>query len=333
MAARAETAVRRGSLARAPGLPLALALLVGLAVFPQLAPIYFVNVVSEALIFGLFATSLDLLVGYTGLVSFGHGAFLAMGAYTAGILAIRAGPSLLATYPAGVLGAGLLALVIGALSIRSGGVYFLMLTMAFSQMVFAAAFKWTWLTGGSNGLAGVPRPTLGLTQGSEFGSPQAFYYLVLVLFLASLVLLLRVVRSPFGSVLVGIRENESRMLAIGYNTWRYKLGAFTIAGLFGGLTGCLLASYNGFVSPNDALWTTSGLAIVMVIIGGTGTLWGPVLGSAFVLILQNVVSSRTDFWAWIMGVVFILFVLFARRGIAGLLAELGGLGGRRAWRS
>ena len=309
----------------------ALAAVAALLVFPFITPsVYLQNVLTEVLIFGIFAMSLDLLIGYTGLLSFGHAAFWGVGAYTAGIVATRYGDNLLVTLPAGVLAAGALAIPMGALSIRSSGIYFLMLTLAFSQMVYAAAWKWTWLTGGSNGLAGIPRPGLG-TAGLDFASPTAFYYLVLVFFLGSYLALRRLVASPLGASFVGVRENESRMRAVGYNTWRVKLASFVIAGLFGGLAGTLFSYYNGFVSPHDVYWTISGHAMIMVIIGGAGTLVGPVLGAGFFLILQNVVSSQTDRWPLIMGATFILFVLVARRGIVGIYREAVALG-RRAVR-
>jgi branched-chain amino acid transport system permease protein len=308
------------------------AVLAALLLFPLVSPpVYFQNVLTEVLIFGIFAMSLDLLIGYTGLVSFGHAAFFGVAAYAAGIVATRYTDNLLVTLPAGVLAAGLLALPIGALSIRSLGIYFLMLTLAFSQMVYAAAWKWTWLTGGSNGLAGIPRPTLG-SPGLDFSSVTTFYYLVLLFFVGSYLLLRRIVASPLGRAFVGVRENESRMRAVGYNTWLVKLAAFVIAGLFGGLAGTLFSYFNGFVSPHDVYWTTSGLVMIMVIIGGAGTLAGPVFGAALILILQNIVSTQTERWPLIMGATFILFVLVARRGIAGIYADTLGLA-RRAARS
>jgi len=291
-----------------------------LVIFPLVSPsIYFQNVLTEVLIFGIFAMSLDLLIGYTGLTSFGHAAFFGVAAYGAGIVATRYSDNMLVTMLAGVACAGLLALPMGALAIRSLGVYFLMLTLAFSQIVFAAAFKWTWLTGGSNGLAGIPRPDLGGMV--NFSSVTTFYYLVLGFFVAAYLLLRHVVASPLGHSFVGVRENESRMRAIGYNTWLVKLAAFTIAGLVGGVAGVLFSYFNGFVSPSEVHWSTSGLVMVMVIIGGAGTLLGPVLGAALVLIIQNIVSSQTDRWPLIMGLTFMFFVLGPRRGIAGLYQD------------
>lgn len=312
-------------------LVLGLAAIGVLLAFPYITPtVYLQNVLTEVLIFGIFAMSLDLLIGYTGLISFGHAAFYGVGAYAAGIVATRYTDNLFVTLAAGVAVAGLLAVAVGALSIRSSGIYFLMLTLAFSQMVYAAAWKWTWLTGGSNGLAGIPRPTLGLAGFEPFSTPTGFYYLVLVFFLGSYALLRRIVASPLGHSFVGIRENESRMAAIGYHTYRVKLASFVIGGLFAGLAGALFSYYNGFVSPHDVTWTVSGHAMIMVIIGGVGTLVGPVFGAAFFLILQNVVSSQTDRWPLIMGLAFIFFVLVARRGIAGIYQDAADLARRAA---
>jgi branched-chain amino acid transport system permease protein len=283
---------------------------------PPLGPPYLISVLSEIFIYAIFAMSLDLLIGYTGLMSLGHSAFFGMGAYAAGVVAGSVGPALPVTLVAALLAAGLLALALGGLAIRASGAYFLMLTLAFSQVVFAVAFKWTPVTGGSNGLTGFPRPTV---DGLDFSSPGSLYYLNLAAFALSLLVLRRLVASPLGSAFAGIRENEARMRSIGYVTWRYKLGAFVIAGLFAGLAGALISYYNKAVFPSDLHWTTSGLAMVMVIIGGSGTLYGPVLGAALVLVLQNVVSSLSERWTLIMGLIFIAFVLFARQGIAGLL--------------
>lgn len=304
-----------------------LALLLPLASPPR----YLVTVLTEVWIFAVFAMSLDLLMGYTGLASLGHAAYWGLGAYAAGIVAMRVSPSVFVAVPAGVLTAAVAALAIGALCIRTSGVYFLMLTLAFSQMVFAVAFKWTALTGGSNGLAGVPRfqvPGVDLSEGTTF------YYVSLGVCVLALLLLWTVARSPLGHTFVGIRENEARMRAIGYDTQRYKLASFVIAGTLAGLGGTLYVSYATFASPADVAWTTSGQAMIMVIVGGTGTLVGPALGAALVLLLQNWVSSLPtigDRWQLIMGLVFVGFVLFARGGIVGIFEDLvrASRGGRR----
>jgi branched-chain amino acid transport system permease protein len=298
-------------------------LLALLVVYPLVVPPYLLSVLTEILILGIFAMSLDLILGYTGLISFGHAAFFGVGAYVAGIAAVRLSPHLGVTLPLALLGAGLAALIIGYLCIRASGIYFLMLTLAFAQVLYAVAFKWTPVTGGSNGLSGIPRPTLGLLPGGgELSDPTRFYLLVLLAFLLVYYGLRRVVASPFGRTLVGIRENEARMSAIGCDVARFKLAAFVLAGVLAGLSGALMTYLNVFVSPAQLNWTTSGQVLVMVIIGGAGTLTGPVLGAALVLLLQNFVSAQTDRWPMIMGAVFIIFVLVARFGLIGLWDRL-----------
>lgn len=292
-----------------------------LVVFPWLPFSYAQAVLTDVLIFGLFAMSLDLLLGYTGLVSFGHAAFFGVGAYVAGLVGIHVGPELYLTFPAAIAAAAVTALVIGFFSIRTSGVYFLMLTLAFSQMVYAAIFKAP-LTGGSNGLAGIPRPTLGF--GPSLGDSTVFYYLVLIVFGLSYWLLTRLVGAPFGRSLRGIKENDSRMRAVGYSVQRYKLAAFVIAGAFAGAAGALRAYFNFFIAPDTLYWTTSGTALVMVIIGGAGTLLGPVLGAGLVLVLQNLISSYTERWPLLLGAIFILFVLRAPNGLMGILDRVAG---------
>lgn len=303
---------------------LVVALVAALAMFPLVnPPRYLVTVFTEVMIFAIFAMSLDLLLGYTGLASLGHAAFFGIGAYTAGIAAKSLSASVLAAVPLGVLAAGLGALLIGALCIRTSGVYFLMLTLAFGQMVFAIAFKWTWLTGGSNGLSGVPRLDL-LGFDLSGGAGANYYYLSLLGFACSLWLLWVIVRSPLGRTFVGIRENEGRMRAIGYNTVLYKLSAFVIAGLFAGFAGALYIGFNRSITPGEVSWAQSGQVMIMVIIGGAGTLVGPVLGAALELLLKNWVSSLPmigERWQIIMGLIFVGFVLFARRGMLGIFED------------
>jgi branched-chain amino acid transport system permease protein len=197
-----------------------------------------------------------------------------------------------------------------------------MVTLAFAQMLYSVAINWSAVTGGSDGLAGVPRPSLGFGPLSlSFGSRQSFYYLILGAALLAWWLLRRIINSPFGWTLRGIRENEARMRALGYNTFRFKMAAFIIAGALAGLAGLLFAHSQFIASPENLYWTTSGQVMIMVIVGGAGTLSGPIFGAATVRLLRNYISSATDRWETLMGVVFILFVLFARRGIMGLFAS------------
>jgi branched-chain amino acid transport system permease protein len=289
---------------------------VALALVPLGAPRYLTATLTEILIFTVFAMSLDLLVGYAGLVSLGHAAFFGIAAYAAGLLGVRGGAALLLSLPAGIVVAAAAALIVGVFALRAAGVYFLMLTLAFAQMAFAVAHQWAGLTGGTNGLSGIPRPAL---PGVDLGATVPFYYLVLLMSVAATAALVRLTASPFGAALVGIRVNESRMRVLGFDTFRVKLTAFVVAGAAAGLSGVLYAYYNGFVSPDVLYWTTSGQVLIMVLLGGTGTLMGPAVGAAVVLLGQNLVSSYTERWTLILGAVFIVAVRAAPRGLLGLL--------------
>jgi branched-chain amino acid transport system permease protein len=318
-------------------------LALGLAViYPHLASLYFQSLAIEVLIFAIFAMSLDLLLGYTGLPSFGHAAFFGLGAYIVAYVSSRSELALdltgnvLITLPLVMLGTGLIALLIGFFALRTTGIYFLMITLAFGQMLFSVAIRWSNVTGGSDGLAGVPRPNIGLGPlNYDFNSRVSFYYLVLLFFLLSWWLLRRVVDSPFGWTLRGIRENEQRMRALGYNTFRFKMAAFVIAGTFAGLAGMLLVQFFRHASPENLFWTMSGQVLIMLIVGGAGTLSGPILGAVIIRLFPNFASSYTDRWQTLLGLVFILFVLFAPKGVIGLLRASGpeqGTGGPLNWR-
>ena len=289
------------------------ALVVAIAAFPRFAGNYEVRLLQEILIWGIFAMSLDLLMGYTGMVSFGHSAFFGIGGYTAALL-LPAYPGVLTALVLPALVAALAALVIGFFSIRVSGVYFIMLTLAFSQMFFAYTFQSSWV-GAEDGIVGIPRVAV---LGVNTARPWGFHgYLLAVVGLAAL-FLWSVVRSPFGHVLRGIHENEARMRAVGYAVDRYKLLALVIAGTVAGIAGALYTQLVGSITPSAFFWTTSGEALLMVIIGGTGTLGGAVLGAAAFILLQSTVSSYTERWMLILGLTFILFVLFAPGGIVGL---------------
>ena len=306
-----------------PAFALAVPIVLLLLSVPLVGSTFVVKTLTEVLIFGIFAMSLDLLLGYTGLVSFGHAAFFGVGAYAAGYLAKELTPNILIVLPLAVLLTAVAALLIGFLTVRLSGVYFLMLTLAFGQMMYALADRWTAVTGGSNGLASIPRPQFSVGPATLLiEDANAGYLLVLACFLLTVAILRGVVRSHFGHVLAGIRENEARLQSIGYDTMRFKLLVFMLAGMFAGVAGVLYAGYNRFVSTSDLYWTSSGQVLIMVVVGGAGTLVGPVLGAAMVLLLQNFVSSATDRWPSIMGLIFILFVFGARRGLFGILFDL-----------
>jgi branched-chain amino acid transport system permease protein len=258
--------------------------------------------------------SLDLLMGYAGMVSLGHSAFFGVGGYVAALALVKS-PGAVSGLLLPAAAAALAALVIGYFSIRVSGVYFIMLTLAFSQMFYAVTFQAAWL-GAEDGIVGVPRlAALGL----DTAQPLQFHLYLVGLVSVGALCLWRIVRSPFGHVLRGIHENEPRMEAVGYAVNRYKLLAFVIAGTVAGVAGALYTQLVGSITPDAFLWTTSGEALLMVIIGGTGTLGGSMLGAAAFILLQSLVSSYTERWMLILGLTFILLVLFAPGGVVGAL--------------
>lgn len=304
-----------------------------LVVVPYTLTEFGILLLTQVLIFGLFAASLDLLVGFTGMPSLGHATYFGIGGYTAGLVAEKlTGNGPLAIIIAVVI-AALVALPTGWLAVRTRGIYFLMLTLAFSQLLFSLATTWTPVTGGSNGLVGLPSPELlPGDEGQTLIDDRALYYYVLGAFLIGYWVLRRVVRSPFGRTLVGIRENEARMRSIGYGVTGYKLAAFCIAGAVGGYAGALFAQHARFVTPETAAFEQSALALIMVIIGGAGTLYGPVLGAVVVVLLRDELSTRFENWELVLGVVFVAIVYLLPRGIGGLFGAAGGRRLQQLWR-
>ncbi|HEV8230554.1 MAG TPA: branched-chain amino acid ABC transporter permease [Candidatus Limnocylindria bacterium] len=277
---------------------------------------YATTILRDMLVLAILALSLDLLVGSAGMPSLGHAAYFGAGAYAAAIAGQRLGSdSLLVGLGAAILVSAALALLIGVVAVRAAGIFFLMLTLAFAQMVFALAFQAADITGGSNGFSGVRRPTL---LGLDFNSPDALFQLVAVVFLLVLLLVWRVRSSTYGRALVGLRENERRMRALGYDTTRLRLSAFVLAGAVAGLAGALSAYSIRFVSPNDVGVARSVEAFVSVLIGGASTLLGPVVGAVVVLYIERVLPSSIAFAETVLGLVFIVFVLAARQGIVGV---------------
>src|ERR671933_447610 len=292
------------------GVALLIALVLPQVVYPGLA----LNV----LLWGLFALSLDLLLGFGGLLSFGHAAFWGGAGYAAGIAAKRLELPFPLAALCGVGVALLLALPFGYLSIRRKGIYFAMVTLAFAQMVYYVANEWRPVTGGENGLQGIPRTFPGLA----LGDPLAFYYAALPLVVFGYWLAYRVVHSPFGYVLMAIRDNEARAQALGYPTRRYLLMAFLLSAGLSGLAGALFALGHGFAALELVHWSTSGLVVLMTILGGIGTLWGGIVGAAVVVLLRDWLSTWTDAWGVVTGLIFIVIVLSFRRGIWGTLLHL-----------
>jgi branched-chain amino acid transport system permease protein len=278
---------------------------------------YPLTLLTQAAIIAILAMSLDVLLGYTGLPSLGHAAYFGIAAYAVGILTTEYQCSFLTCLVSGVALAALTAAVFGLLAIRASGTYFLMITLALGMVVWGLAFRWVSMTKGDNGIAGVPRPELGLPW--SLSAPLPFFYFALAAAVAAWAVLGLLVRSPFGMGLQGIRESESRMRALGYNVWLHKYLAFVIAGAFAGFAGVFWAYYNGFVSPADVQLVTSVETLLMVALGGPGTLAGPALGATIIVFLKNFVSVYTKRWLLILGAVYIGVILFAPRGVLGAL--------------
>jgi branched-chain amino acid transport system permease protein len=293
-----------------------LAFAVALLALPPFLSSYMLSLITQALIWSMLAMSLDLMLGYTGLSSLGHAAYLGLGAYAVGILTTRHGANFWVTLGAGVLVATLVAAVFGLVALRATNVYFLMITLALGMTVWGLAQRWVSLTSGDNGISGVPRPK-GLPW--ALTDTLSFYYFVLVAFVVAFLVLWTVVRSPFGHTLVGIRESESRMRTLGYHVWLHKYVGFVIAGAVGGYAGVFWAYYNGFVSPADAELATSVEILLMVALGGRGTLFGPALGAVVIVLMKNLVSVYTHRWLLILGAVYIGTIVYAPEGIVGAL--------------
>ena len=290
-----------------------------LALFlPVLLPSYYLGLVTKMLIFALFAMSLDLLIGYTGLASLGHAAFFGLGAYTVGLLVMKAHVSPWIAFPAGIAVATLGGLGFALLALRARGSYLLMITLALAQVIWGIAFGWRTLTGGDDGLPGIPRPTFFIPLTND----TPFYYFVLLMVTLATALLVAIVSSPFGHALRGIRDSESRMQALGFNVWRHQVVAFVLAAAFAGLAGCLYVYHNRFVSPDFLHVVNSAEALIMVILGGVGTLLGPAIGAAVIIFLEDFISSQTQHWLLCLGIIYVVTTLFAPKGLIGLSRDL-----------
>ncbi|MBI2216605.1 MAG: branched-chain amino acid ABC transporter permease [Candidatus Rokubacteria bacterium] len=287
-----------------------------LAVLPWVLARHQLSILVDLLIFGLFAMSLDLIMGYTGMVSFGHAAYFGLGAYGSALLLIHFQPPVPVALLAGALLAGAVAVPVGWFSTRATGIYFAMLTLAFAQLLYTVAYKWRDLTGGSDGIAGVPKTTL-FWGGPSLADPHAFYWLVAACLVVSLRACRALTRSPFGRALEAIRENERRFVSLGRDARPFKVVVFVIAALFAGLAGALFAPFRGFASPEVMFWVLSGQALMMVITGGIGTLVGPVIGAMVFLLIQEVLSSYTEHWMIFTGAIFVLMVIFLPGGLVG----------------
>lgn len=294
-------------------------LVLGLALAFCLPWLIYPPVALDIAAWALFAVALDLLLGYTGLLSFGHAAFWGSSAYATGIIAIETGMPFYVAVLGGAVVAALIALPIALLSVRRTGIYFAMVTLAFAQLTYFVANQWRSVTGGENGLQGIPREAFGWDLGDSF----YFYYAALPLLLAGLLVAWRVVYSPFGRVMVAIRENPARARALGYPVNRYKVGVFVISAFLAGVAGGVYAVGHGFASLQEVYWTTSGKVVVMNILGGMGTLWGPVLGAGIIVVLEDYLATAgIDAVGVVTGVIFVVTVLVFRRGIWGTARHL-----------
>jgi branched-chain amino acid transport system permease protein len=294
---------------------LALAAVAGLGL-AAVAPPYYVQLSVLALIFALLAMSLNLLMGYTGLTSFGHAAYFGVAAYATAILAVRYGAGFWIAAGGAVAAAAATGALFGLLAIWSRGVYFLLITMALGQVTWGLAYRWTSLTGGDNGLPGVLRPGLVLVW--PLSDVRGYFLFTLLVVALAFLFLTVIIESPFGYALRGIRESESRMRTLGYPVGGYKYVAFVLSATFAGVAGVLYAYYNGFVSPLDLHVSVSAQTLLMVILGGAGTVSGPVIGAGLLVFLQNLLSTFTRRWMGVLGIIYIVVVLFAPDGLVGL---------------
>ena len=299
--------------------PLLLFLLLLPPILQAVGEDFYVGVANRVLVFALAATSLNLILGYGGMVSFGHAAFVGMGAYTAGIAMNAGWMSAWATWPLAFAVGGVLALAIGAISLRTQGVYFIMITLAFAQMLYYLMVSLK-AYGGEDGLPLPGRATVGL--GLDLNNDTHFYYVLLAVFVAVFLALHRLVNARFGHILQAIRENETRMLALGFAVFRFKLAAFTLAGALAGLAGALLANQGGFVSPSAMQWSQSGMLMIMVILGGVGHLYGGLAGAAVFLLLEEVLVAHTIHWQFGLGAMLLAVVLLAPNGLMSLGTRL-----------
>jgi branched-chain amino acid transport system permease protein len=299
-----------------------LLIIAALALFPfVITNRFYISLVNEMLIYGLLAMSLDVLLGYTGLLSFMHNAYLGISAYVVGLVLIHISPtSLWMACLAGILFATLVALPVGWVQVRTGGLAFALLTLAFGMMFHTIVWKWYGLTGGDDGLMGMPNPSITLF-GWEIGDsedPTVMYLFTLSIVLICFILTRRIIHSPFGAVLEAIRENEERAAFVGINVRRFKLFGWLLACMLAGVAGALFILYKGYIGPTTMSAFAGAGVLMMVLLGGMGTLWGPLVGAAIFIYIQDYISTMTEHWEIYLGIVVILLVLFMPTGFVGL---------------
>ena len=290
-----------------------------LLVMPPFYTSYWVTLLTQMLIFAILAMSLDILLGYTGLSSFGHAGFFGVAGYVVAILSTRYKMGFLFCFISGISMSILISMIFGFLVAHATGVSFLIITLALGMVLWGLAFRWVTMTGGDNGISGIARPDIGLPLALK--DPLTFYYVVLVFFLIAMVLMAIFVRSPFGHSLKGVRESESRMRVLGYHSWLHKYLAYVVSAAFAGFAGVFWAYFNGFISPFDMDLNASIEIVLMVILGGPGTLIGPALGAGIIIFLKNFISAYTQRWLLILGTIYILTILYAPQGLITLLKD------------
>jgi branched-chain amino acid transport system permease protein len=281
-------------------------------VFPLLGGEYYVNLASQVLIFAVFAASINLLLGYGGLATLGHASYLGVAAYASALIGLKLGLGHWAAAPAALVGTTLMAGVFGLIALRATGLGFLMLTLALSQVLWGTAYRWVGLTEGDNGLRGLTRPA---PFGVSLDNASAFYYFTLAVSVAAIWLMARFVASPFGAALRGTRDQPRRMSALGHNVWLVRWITFVYAGFWGAVSGLLFVYYHKYIHPISLSLTNSAEGLLAVIAGGSGTLAGPLVGATIVMLLKNVVSAYYERWYTLLGLVFVLIVVFMPEGV------------------
>lgn len=273
---------------------------------------YYTNLASQILIAAIFAMSLNLLVGYAGLTSLGHAGYLGLAAYISSWLTVKLGWDHASTAAIAIIGTTVIAAIFGLIALRATGISFLMITLAFGQILWGLAYRWASVTGGDNGISGITRPHF---FGLDLGEASYFYYFTLVIFLLVWIAIAILVRSPFGATIRGTKDQPRRMSALGFNVWLIRWITFTACGFFGSIGGIMYVYYHQFISPHSLSLANSAEMLLMVIAGGAGTLAGPVIGAALVMLLKNVASQYIDHWVTLLGLVFIFIVMFIPGGI------------------
>jgi len=289
-----------------------LALLVALGIFPFFAGEYYVNLASQIFIFAVFAASINLLLGYGGLPTLGHASYLGVAAYASALLGLKLGLSPALAAPVALLGTTLLAAAFGLIALRAAGLGFLMLTLALSQVLWGTAYRWVSMTDGDNGLRGLSRPA---PFGIALDDANAFYFFTLVITVAAIWMMARFVASPFGAALRGARDQPRRMSALGHSVWMIRWITFIYAGFWGAVSGLLFVYYHKYIHPVSLSLTNSAEGLLAVIAGGSGTLAGPLVGAAIVMLLKNYVSAYIERWNMLLGFVFVFIVVFMPEGV------------------